>query len=47
MPYIGERELVEPTPAENRTSSEKWVCHPTVKNLTHNCSCLKELQRWK
>ena len=24
-----------------------WGCHPTVKTLTHNCSCLKELHAWK
>jgi hypothetical protein len=30
---------------ENRTSSEGWGCHLT--SLIHNCSCLKELQRWK
>ena len=32
---------------KDRASSEGWGCHPTVKTLTHNCSCLKELQGWK
>jgi hypothetical protein len=32
---------------EDRTSSEGWGCLPTVITLTHNCSCLKELQGWK
>jgi hypothetical protein len=41
------RELIEPTSQEDRTSSEGWGCHPTVTSLTHNCSCLKELQGWK
>jgi hypothetical protein len=27
-----------------RASSEGWGCHPTVNTLTHNCTCLKELQ---
>ena len=32
---------------EDRASNEVGGCHPTVKTLTHNCSCLKELQGWK
>jgi hypothetical protein len=32
---------------KDRTWSEGWGCHPTVKTLTHNCFCLKELQEWK
>lgn len=34
---------------KDRSSSEEWGCHPTVKTLTHNCSCLKELQgqKWR
>jgi hypothetical protein len=32
---------------ENRASSEGWGCHPILTSLTHNCSCLKELQGWK
>jgi hypothetical protein len=31
----------------DRALSEGWGCHPTVKTLTQNCSCLKELQGWK
>jgi hypothetical protein len=31
----------------DRASSEGSGCHPTIKTLTHNCSCLKELQGWK
>ena len=26
--------------------TEECGCHPTIKSLTHNCSCLKELQGW-
>jgi hypothetical protein len=49
MPYTGERELVEPVSSRKtgRASSEGWGCHPTVKTLTHNYSCLNELQGWK
>jgi hypothetical protein len=32
---------------EDRASSDGWGCHPTVTSLTHNCSCLKQLQGWK
>jgi hypothetical protein len=32
---------------EDRASNEGGGCHPTVKTLTHNFSCLKELQGWK
>jgi hypothetical protein len=27
--------------------NEGGYCHPTVTTLTHNCSCLNELQGWK
>jgi hypothetical protein len=37
MPSSRERELIE----ENRTSSERWGCHPTVTSLALNSSCLK------
>jgi hypothetical protein len=47
MPNSRERELIEPTYSEDRTSSEGWGCHPTVTPLTHNCFSLKELQGWK
>jgi hypothetical protein len=42
-----ERELIVSTSIRKAASSEGWGCHPTVKPLTHNCSCLKELQGWK
>jgi hypothetical protein len=29
---------------KDKLSNEEWGCHSTVKTLTHNCSCLKELQ---
>ena len=46
--YTEEKEFIEPPlQQEDRTSSEGWGCHPTVTTLTHNCSCLKELQGWK
>jgi hypothetical protein len=32
---------------EDKTSRERWGSHPTVTSLTHNYSCLKELQGWK
>ena len=32
---------------EDRASNEGEGNHPTVTTLTHNCSCLKELQGWK
>jgi hypothetical protein len=32
---------------KERASSEEWGGHSTVKILTQNCSCLKELQVWK
>jgi hypothetical protein len=44
MLYSGERELIE---QKDRTSSDGWGCHPTVKSLTHNSSSVKELQGWK
>jgi len=47
MPYSVERELVESPPAKRKTSSEGWGCYPTVKTLTHDSSCLKEMQGWK
>jgi hypothetical protein len=37
------RELMEPT-SSRKTSSEELDWHSTVTSLTHNCSCLKELQ---
>jgi hypothetical protein len=46
MLYSRERELRAHLQQEDRTSSEGWGCHPTVTSLTHNCSCLKELQGW-
>jgi len=47
MPYSGERELIEPTSSRNMGHHKGWSCYPPVKALTHNCSCLKELQGWK
>ena len=32
---------------KDRASNEGEGSHPTVTTLTHNCSCLKELQGWK
>jgi hypothetical protein len=32
---------------EDRASIEGEGCHATVTSMTHNCSCLKELQGWK
>jgi hypothetical protein len=48
MPYVGEKELVEPSTNRKtgRASSEEWGCHPTVKTMTYNSSYLKELQGW-
>ena len=50
MAYSGERELVESTSSRKTGHQvEGWGCHPTVKTLTQNCSCLKELQgcKWR
>jgi hypothetical protein len=50
MPYSRERELIEPT-SYRKTGHQVWEggCHSTVKTLTNNCSCLKELQgkKWR
>jgi hypothetical protein len=47
-PYSGEREFVEFT-SDRKTvhQVEGWGCNPTIKNLTQNCFCLKELQEQK
>lgn len=42
MPYSRERELVEPT-SRRKTGHQVRDRFATVKTLTHNCSCLKEL----
>jgi hypothetical protein len=48
MPNSGERECVKFTSSRKTGYQvEGWGCHPTVKTLTQNCSCLKELQGWK
>jgi hypothetical protein len=49
MPNSREKEFIEPTSNRNRTSSEGWGYHSTVKTLTLNCPCLKELQgqKWR
>jgi hypothetical protein len=39
-PRVGRAHLQQ----KDRTSSEGWGCHPTVTSLTHNSSCLEELQ---
>jgi hypothetical protein len=50
MPNSVERKLVESTSVERQ--GIKWrdgVAIPQSKTLTHNCSCLKELQgqKWR
>jgi hypothetical protein len=47
MPYIGEREMVEPTSNRKTEHQVKMGFPSTVKTLTHNNSCLKELLGWK
>jgi hypothetical protein len=48
MLYSGERELVEPTSSgKTEYQVREWVAIPQSKTLTHNCSCLKELQGWE
>jgi hypothetical protein len=42
-----EKKLIVHLQKEERTSSDRWGCHPTVTTLTYTCSCLKELQGWK
>jgi hypothetical protein len=44
MPYSGERELVESTSNRKLGHQVGMDCNPTVKTLTHSCSCLKEMQ---
>jgi hypothetical protein len=48
MPNSGKRERVEPT-SRRKTGHpvRDGVANPQSKTLTHNCSCLKELQRQK
>jgi hypothetical protein len=47
MPDSKERELIEPTSSRKSGHQMRERSHPTVMTLTHNCSCLKELQGWK
>jgi hypothetical protein len=45
MPYSEKRELEEPTSSrKNGHQVRDGVAIPQSKSLTHNCSCLKELQ---
>jgi len=47
MLYSEERELVAPT-SSRKTGHQRGIgSHSTIKALTHNSSCLKELQEWK
>jgi hypothetical protein len=41
MPDSRERELIEPTSSRKTWHQVRECFHPTVKSLTHNCSCLK------
>ena len=47
MPYNREREFADPTSSRKTGHQVREGGHPTVQTLTHNCSCLKELQGWK
>jgi hypothetical protein len=47
MPYNRKRELIEPISIRKTGLQMTERGHPTVTFLTHNCSCLKELQGWK
>jgi hypothetical protein len=47
MPYLGEREHVVPTSSRKTGHQVRDDVAITVKTLTQNCSCLKELQGWK
>ena len=43
MSYSGERVPVESTSRRKKGHQVGgWSCHPAVKTLTHNCSCLKK-----
>jgi hypothetical protein len=42
-----EREIVEPTSSQKKGHQAKERGHLIVTTLTHNFSCLKELQGWK
>jgi hypothetical protein len=39
-----EIEFIEPTSSRNTGHQMREGGHPTITSLTHNCSCLKELQ---
>jgi hypothetical protein len=48
MPYSGERQLLNPTFSRKTGHQVRdGFTIPQSKTLTHNCSCLKELQGWK
>ena len=48
MPYSREKELIEPTSSRKTGHQVRDdVSIPQSKTLTHNYSCLKELQEWK
>jgi hypothetical protein len=46
VPYFEEREYLE---LRTKKAGERWFFYPTIKTLTHNCSCLKDLQgqKWR
>jgi hypothetical protein len=47
MPDSREWELIEPTSSRKTGHQVRGGGHPTITSLTHNCFCLKQLQRWK
>jgi hypothetical protein len=50
MPNSGEKEFIESTSSRKTEHQvEGWGCHPTVKKLTQNVSCLRKLQgqKWR
>ena len=48
IPYSGKMEHVEPTSrVKTENQVRDGVAIPQSKTLTHNCSCLKELQEQK
>jgi hypothetical protein len=42
-----DREIIEPTSSRRTGHQTREGGHLIVTTLTHNCSCLRELQGWK
>jgi hypothetical protein len=47
MPNSREREFNRAYLQQEVRAANEGEGHPAITSLTHNCSCLKELQGWK